>query len=175
MSSSRGRLQNKIDARNEKQFQESRILTAIRTMDAARSLTASFVLPDGSQMAARLSALRAGRPFPPPQRRFLIFIYIRGWVNHKAIVRQEGSRKLKNKNQWQPESNPDLPACSIVPQITMLPHVPVLFMLPDKNTAFISHIYSYAYNVRFLCHPFSLRLITLLSLHLPILLVKCSP
>jgi hypothetical protein len=56
-----------------------------------------------SQMAARLSALRSSRPLPP--RRFRVLIYVRGWVDLKAIVRMERLDHLKIK--WpQLESNP---------------------------------------------------------------------
>jgi hypothetical protein len=48
----------------------------------------------GSQMAVRLSALRASRSLAP--ERFLILIYVRGWVDLRAILRLEGLGQLKN-------------------------------------------------------------------------------
>jgi hypothetical protein len=47
----------------------------------------------GSQMAVRLSALRAGRPLPPGG--FLVLVSIRGCVDPRAIVRLKGLGKLK--------------------------------------------------------------------------------
>jgi hypothetical protein len=44
-------------------------------------------------MAVRLSALRAGRPLPPG--RFLVPIYVRGWVDPRVTVQLEGLGKLK--------------------------------------------------------------------------------
>jgi hypothetical protein len=45
-------------------------------------------------MVVRLSAPRAGRPLPPG--RFLVLISVRGGVDPKAILRQEGFGQLKN-------------------------------------------------------------------------------
>jgi hypothetical protein len=78
--------------------------------------TSTFYIQSGSQMAWRLSGLCIGRPLPPG--RFLVLIYVRGWVDSRAIVRLDliGFRTR------------DLPACSIVPQPTTLPRA------PHKNT-----------------------------------------
>jgi hypothetical protein len=72
-------------------------------------------------MAVRLSALRAGLPLPPG--RFLVLISARGRVDPRAIVRLEGLGKLKKIHLIEPRTR-DLPACSIVPQQTTLPHAP---------------------------------------------------
>jgi hypothetical protein len=48
----------------------------------------------GTQMAVRLSALRACRPLPPG--RFLVLISVRRWIDPRAIVRLEGLGQLKN-------------------------------------------------------------------------------
>jgi hypothetical protein len=53
----------------------------------------------GSQMAEKLSALRAGRPLLPG--RFLVLISVRGWIDPTDIVHLEGL-----KIQWHRESNP---------------------------------------------------------------------
>jgi hypothetical protein len=50
----------------------------------------------GSQMAVRLSALRAGRLFTSPPGIFLVLISVRGYVDTKAKVRLEGLGQLKN-------------------------------------------------------------------------------
>jgi hypothetical protein len=64
-------------------------------------------------MAARLSALRAGRPLSP-----------------KAIVRLEGLGKLKKKsNDLIGTRTSDLPTCSMVPQPTALPRNILLFKI----------------------------------------------
>jgi hypothetical protein len=71
----------------------------------------------GSQMAVRLSALRAGRHLPPG--RFLVLISVRSRVDCRAIVRLEGLGKLK-KIHLIGTGTRDLPNCSIVPQPTTL-------------------------------------------------------
>jgi hypothetical protein len=77
----------------------------------------------GSQMAARLSALRPGLFLPPG--RFLVLIYVRDRVDPRAIVRLEGLGTLKKSTSFRTRTS-DLPACSIVPQPTTLPRrVPV--------------------------------------------------
>jgi hypothetical protein len=49
-------------------------------------------------MVVRLSALRSDHDLsPPPPRNILVFIYVGGWVNPRAIVRLEGLGKLKKE------------------------------------------------------------------------------
>jgi hypothetical protein len=83
----------------------------------------SHIFPTiGSQMAARLSPLLAGRFLPPG--RFLVLISVRGWVDSRAIVRLEGLGTLKIYTSSGTRPG-DLPACRIVPEPTTLPRAPI--------------------------------------------------
>jgi hypothetical protein len=73
-------------------------------------------------MAVRLSGLHAGRPLPP--RRFLVLIFLRSWVDPRAIVGLEGLDKLKKKFNLIGTRTGDLTACSIMSQSTTLPCTP---------------------------------------------------
>jgi hypothetical protein len=94
-------------------------------------------------MAVRFSALNTGLPLPPG--RFLVHIYIRGWVDPRVIVRLEGLGQLKKSNDHFGNRTRDLPACSIVPQQTTPPplelwqkriHFVLVFQcLPTKQLA----------------------------------------
>jgi hypothetical protein len=70
----------------------------------------------------RLSALNAGRFLPPGK--FLVLISVRGWVDLRAMVRLEGLNKLQKSTSSGTRTG-DLPACSIVPQPTMLPRAEI--------------------------------------------------
>jgi hypothetical protein len=76
-------------------------------------------------MAARLSALRAGRFLLPG--RFLVLISVRGWVDPRAIMRLEELYTLKKSTSPGTRTG-DLTTCSIVPQPNTLPRAPPLVM-----------------------------------------------
>jgi hypothetical protein len=73
------------------------------------------------RVAVRLWALWAGRFLPPGK--FLVLIFVRGWVEPRAIVLLEGLGKLK-RSTWSGTRTGDLPACNIVLQPTTLPRAP---------------------------------------------------
>jgi hypothetical protein len=83
-------------------------------------------------MAARLSALRAGRFLLPG--RFLVLLSVRDWVDPRATVRLVGLGQLK-KNTSSGTRTGKLPACSIVPQPTTLPRAPC-FISTIRNLHF---------------------------------------
>jgi hypothetical protein len=91
----------------------------------------------GSQMAARLSALRAGR-FQPPGR-FQVLISVRACVDPRPIVRLEGLGTLKKATPSGTRTG-DLPSSSIVPQASTLPRAPICihFSIPSsvENTLY---------------------------------------
>jgi hypothetical protein len=75
----------------------------------------------GWQMAARLSALRAGRFLPPGK--FLVLISVRGWVDPQGHGAAEKFTSSGTRTGV-------LPACSIVPQRTTLPRAPISSISP---------------------------------------------
>jgi hypothetical protein len=72
-------------------------------------------------MMVKLSALRAGRPLPPPPGRFLVLISVRGSVNPRVIVLLEGLVELKKFSDFIENRARDLQACGTVPRPTTLP------------------------------------------------------
>jgi hypothetical protein len=74
-------------------------------------------------MAVRLSASHASHPLPPG--RFLVLIYARGRVGPQGQSATGRISTIEKSNDLKMNKAHDLPACSIVPQPTMLPHAPL--------------------------------------------------
>jgi hypothetical protein len=86
-----------------------------------REVQAPTISDIGSQMAAGLSALRAGHFLHPG--RFLVLISVGGWVDPGAIVRLEGLDKLEKSTSSGTRTG-DLPACGMVPLPITLSRAP---------------------------------------------------
>jgi hypothetical protein len=87
------------------------------------------------------SASRAVRPLP--LGRFLVLIYIRGWVDPRAISATGRIRSIEKKlNYLFGNRNRDLPACKTVPQPTTLPRASLRknTMTPKINKRIPAHL-----------------------------------
>jgi hypothetical protein len=98
-------------------------------------------------MEVRLSALRAGRPLLPS--RFLVLISDRGWVNPRAIVAAGMITSTEKSNNLIGNWTRDLPACSILPQPTMLLYAHKLICISSKKKWF--SLNQIAYNKQDTC------------------------
>jgi hypothetical protein len=87
---------------------------AVKFHRVARRRGSHIFLTVSSQMAVRLSNLRAGRPLHPGK--FLVLISLRGWVKRRAIMWLEVLCSLKNVNHLMGNWSRDVQACNLVPQ-----------------------------------------------------------
>jgi hypothetical protein len=94
-------------------------------------------------MAVRLSALC-------PQKYLLVLIF----VNPRAVVRLEGSDKLKKFNDLMGTLTRDLLACSIVPLPSTLPRAPTNFngFIEDKGVGSLNFVNKWKWQ-RQICNP----------------------
>jgi hypothetical protein len=72
-----------------------------------------------------VSALCTGRFLPPG--RFLVLIFVRGWVDHRALVQLKGLGKLKKSTSSRTWIG-NVPTCSIVTKQNMLSRSPFVCM-----------------------------------------------
>jgi hypothetical protein len=73
----------------------------------------------GSQMAVRLSAFPAGHPLHPG--RFVVLIFVRGWVDPRAIVQLKGLGQFEKSNDLIRNRTHYLLACKIyIKNVTFL-------------------------------------------------------
>jgi hypothetical protein len=66
------------------------------------------------------------RPLFTSPGRFLVHISVRDWVDPRAMVRLGGVGQLKKSSDLIGNRTRDLPACSIMTQLTTLPRTPIL-------------------------------------------------
>jgi len=68
-------------------------------------------------------------PLPPPPRKYSWYSFLlRGWVDHRAIVRPERLCQWKNYIDTIRNRTRDLPTCGAVPQPNALPRTPCVYI-----------------------------------------------